>query len=340
MTDIETPGPNASDLIADRRAIPPFASLRAFEAVGRVGGIRKAAVELRVDHAVVSRHLRALEAWLGVSLFDRSGSTPRLTETGRHYHQVISAAMMDVARATRDVIGSKKGDRLLIWCVPGFANRWLAANLDHFLELNPNIEIELRPTDTAPDFNADEADGDIRFVRDLSRLSAPPGVDWMTFARPMVFPVASRRWLEANPTRGEPQDVLDLRLLHEENDEEWRGWFVANGVRVDSRLPGPRLWHAHMTLDAARRGQGVALTNAFLLADDVREGHLELVTNREGRSAGAEIGAYVFASREDAVKRPAIRKLREWITSRASEFLGAAGEAAGRAPPPTVREVA
>jgi len=34
------------EIIADRKAIPPFASLRAFEAVGRLSGIRKAAAEL------------------------------------------------------------------------------------------------------------------------------------------------------------------------------------------------------------------------------------------------------------------------------------------------------
>jgi len=58
-----------ADIVAERRGIPPFASLKAFESVGRAGGVRKAALELGIDHAVVSRHLRALEAWLGQPLF-------------------------------------------------------------------------------------------------------------------------------------------------------------------------------------------------------------------------------------------------------------------------------
>ncbi|WP_395670740.1 LysR substrate-binding domain-containing protein [Phenylobacterium sp.] len=323
MNDIEilkhTP---AAGLVAERKAIPPFASLRAFEAVGRVGGVRKAALELCVDHAVVSRHLRALEAWLGRALFDRSSATPKLNAAGRRYHAAISASMMEVARATREVMGGEKGDRLLIWCVPGFATRWLAAALDHFSELNPGIEVELRPTDAAPDFNADEADGDIRFVRDIADAGPPPGVDWLTFARPQVFPVASRQWLDANPIAGEPSDFLTVKMLHEENDEEWRGWFAAHGVETPARLPGSRLWHAHMTLDAARRGQGVALANPFLIADDILDGVLEPVSSPPGVSLGAEIGAYVFAMRDDAAKRPAMRKLREWTLARAAEFLG------------------
>jgi DNA-binding transcriptional LysR family regulator len=331
MNELELLKPNLpAGPVVERKAIPPFASLRAFEAVGRVGGVRKAALELCVDHAVVSRHLRALEAWLGRPLFDRSTATPKLNAAGRRYHQAISASMMEVARATREVMGGEKGDRLLIWCVPGFATRWLAAALDHFAELHPGIEVELRPTDSAPDFNADEADGDIRFVRDIADAGPPPGVDWLTFARPQVFPVASRQWLEANPTEGAPHDFLAVKMLHEENDEEWRGWFAAHGVETPARLPGSRLWHAHMTLDAARRGQGVALANPFLIADDISDGVLAPVPGPAGRPLGAEIGAYVFAMRDDAAKRPAMRRLREWTLAHAAEFLGKPGVDGGQ----------
>lgn len=55
------------DVLAGK-ALPPFAALRAFEMVGRVGGIRRAASLLAIDHTVVSRHVRALEEWVGVPL--------------------------------------------------------------------------------------------------------------------------------------------------------------------------------------------------------------------------------------------------------------------------------
>ncbi|WP_242402749.1 helix-turn-helix domain-containing protein [Komagataeibacter kakiaceti] len=54
-----------------RPHIPPLAALHAFMAYARTGGIRRAAVALGVDHAVVSRHLRDLEATLGTALRDR-----------------------------------------------------------------------------------------------------------------------------------------------------------------------------------------------------------------------------------------------------------------------------
>lgn len=309
--------------MADRRSIPPFASLRAFEVVGRVGGIRKAALELSIDHAVVSRHLRALEGWLGLSLFDRNSATLRLNATGQQYHRVVSASMQNIARATRDITGVESESRLLIWCVPGFASRWLAPNLDLFAALNPRIEVELRPTDVSPDFNCDEADGDIRFVRDISDLAPPRGVEWLTFARPKVFPVATRKWIARHAaTHPRPGDFLNLHLLHEENDEEWRGWFVANNVAVGARIPGPRLWHAHLTLAAALRSKGVCLANPFLIANDVANGSLEIMTDSDRKPVAAEIGAYVFSCRSDALERPAMRKFRQWLSARASDFLG------------------
>jgi DNA-binding transcriptional LysR family regulator len=307
--------------LPDRKAIPPFASLRAFEAVGRLSGIRRAAAELGVDHAVVSRHLRALEAWIGLPLFDRSGSSPRLNATGREYHRVVSSAILTIARGTREILRSDGPSRVLIWCVPGFASRWLAPNLDHFIETHPGVEVELRPTDDSPDFASDEADGDIRFIRDIARFTPAAGVNCMNFARPSVFPVASPAWIAAHPAPQTARDILAMRLLHEENDEEWRGWFVANGVAVGARIPGPRLWHAHLTLDAARRGQGVALANPFLIARDIAEGRLALLAPFGPIRAGSEIGAYVFQTREDTAAAPAVRKFREWLALRAADFL-------------------
>jgi DNA-binding transcriptional LysR family regulator len=81
--------------------LPPFAVLRAFDRVGRLGGIRKAAHSLQISHAIVSRHMAALETFLGVTLYNRR--TGELTEAGRRYHARISAAISDMEAATSAV---------------------------------------------------------------------------------------------------------------------------------------------------------------------------------------------------------------------------------------------
>jgi len=245
-----------------------------------------------------------------------------LNAAGREYHRVVSSVMALLTRATRDVVSSQTGSRLLIWCVPGLATQWLAANLDRFSLAHPNIEVELRPTDVEADFSCDEVDGDIRFVRDVSRLPPVRGVDCLAFARPRVFPVAAPTWIAQNSNHASAKEFAQFRLLHEENDEEWRGWFAANGVELGARLPGPGLWNAHLTLAAAIRGQGVCISNPFLIAKDLADGRLQVMTDKEDTPISAEIGSYVFSCRSDALLRPAIFKFREWIAKRAHEFLG------------------
>lgn len=93
-----------------RDALPPFVQLRAFEAMGTYGGVRRAAQALSVDHAAISRHLRALELWTGASLIDRtSGGGRTLTEEGRRYHECVARAFRLIESAGVEI--SKRGDQ-------------------------------------------------------------------------------------------------------------------------------------------------------------------------------------------------------------------------------------
>ena len=51
------------------RQLPPLNALRAFDAAGRLGSFSRAAEEMNVTHAAISRHVRGLEKRLGVQLF-------------------------------------------------------------------------------------------------------------------------------------------------------------------------------------------------------------------------------------------------------------------------------
>ena len=52
--------------------LPPLVMLRAFEAAGRTGSMRRAAEDIGVSHTVISRHVKNLEYWIGRKLV-RSG---------------------------------------------------------------------------------------------------------------------------------------------------------------------------------------------------------------------------------------------------------------------------
>ena len=101
--------PTTGSELLSRRALPPFETLRAFDAIARLGGVRKAALYLSRNHAVISRHLRAIEEWTGTKLIQRTAAGSVLTEDGVRYHRDIASALDLIARATVDLI--QRGDQ-------------------------------------------------------------------------------------------------------------------------------------------------------------------------------------------------------------------------------------
>ena len=312
---VRTAEPSSRDDILRSGALPPFAALRAFEAVGRLGGVRMAAQALHLDHAVVSRHVRSLETWIGCKLIERQNGAQRLTSDGRRYLERLSGAIGEIAGATREVMHRDNDLRLTVWCAPGLASLWLTDRLLDFQQTNPEFDLELRPTDTPPDFTRGEADVDIRY---RTAPAAPPaeGLQAVEIARLPVLPVASRSCLAAIGPMLDPADLLNAPLLHEESFEQWRWWFAQHGVDAAAHLGGPRLWHAHLTVESARRGRGVALATPFLLGDDLTSGRLVRVLRRP--EPALAVGAYVLTARHDRWRRPAIARFRLWLLREAA----------------------
>lgn len=305
----------------DQKLLPPLAALRAFEAVGRLGGIRRAAKELGIDHAVVSRHVRSLEAWVGVPLLVRGGAGYTLTAEGEVYHREILAAVSAIAAATGALMKTREELKLHIQCIPGFAWLWLSDRLGAFTAANRDIDVDFRPSDQSPDFRGNDVDGDIRYIRDWEEAALPRIIHRFQFARPRVFPVASPAHAAQLPPIVSAADLMAAGLLHEENDLEWRHWFVGQGVSpLPDRLAGTRLWHAHLTLAAARQGHGVALANAMLLRDDLAAGTLIEITPAAGAFRPAALGSYTFVARQDRWNAPAIVRFRRWLQAEVARF--------------------
>lgn len=81
-------------------ALPPLNALRAFEAAARHLSFKLAAHELHVTPAAVGQQVKALEARLGVRLFDRLHKQLILTAAGQAYLPGISEGFRHIAEAT------------------------------------------------------------------------------------------------------------------------------------------------------------------------------------------------------------------------------------------------
>jgi DNA-binding transcriptional LysR family regulator len=308
---VDPAGGRGSGLSREQRAkLPPFAALRAFEAVGALGGIRRAAVELAVDHAAISRHLRTLEQWTGTALVERgAGRGGRLTPQGLIYYRHVMRALAELANATSDLQFQGSDTHLRIWCMPGLASQWLVGRIGGFQASYPDLGLEVQPSEVLPDFDAQQADAWVHYVIDGQVPTLPDRLRSVTVARPRILAVAAPSYLAAAPVVDRPADLLRHTLLHEANANQWRRWLGCLDVEAPTDLRGPRFWQGHLTLGAARQGQGIALANTLLVLDDLAEGRLVEVGGWEP----IFLGSYWFTARADGWRGRAIGNFRDWL---------------------------
>ena len=295
--------------------LPSFAALRAFAAYGHTGGVRRAAQALNVDQAIVSRHLRGLEERLGVRLVDRAAG--QLTTVGNNYHEAVLLALRTLSAATAQLTGPAQIKALRICCVPGFAHHWLAARLGDLQRTFIKLPLELKQSDEPANLAAGEADADIRYVRGTASERELAGSDAWVLATPAVYPVAKPNF---GPVFASAAALLNAPLLHEDSDIEWRQWLAGQGMHISQVPCAARLWHAHTALAAARAGQGIALANDFLVADDLASGRLVRVEMTETAKPVVTIGAYILYLASGSQHRPALGRLRDWLVREASGF--------------------
>lgn len=305
--------------IPERRGhLPPFVTLRAFEAIGRLGGIRRAADHLAVNQAVVSRHVRTLEMVTGVRLLHRSHKGVTLTPEGQRYYDRLSSAFSEILDATDELTGINHRT-LIIWCAPGLAALWLMPILYEFEVENPDLTIVVRPTENVPDFMVDDVDVHIRYVMEPTCLNREME-RWVTIAAPPVFPVAVPQI--ASKCRGLVTRIgqSDIPLIHKQNDIEWRNWFKSRGVAGLGSLGGATFWHTQLAIDAARQGRGIALTNSLLADEYLRTGELVELERLPG-GGGPVLGRYLLLGSAKRWNAPHSLRFRRWIMRSAKAAL-------------------
>lgn len=118
--------------------------LECFMAVCREMHFSRAAEKLHMAQPSLSRHIRNLEATVGMPLFDRIGRSVALTEAGRilqAHAQRIFHEMEQAEAAIRDLHGLLRG-KLTIGALPT-VSYVLPTTIQRFKSLYPNIELSI-----------------------------------------------------------------------------------------------------------------------------------------------------------------------------------------------------
>src|SRR5256714_9409112 len=124
-----------------RPRLPSLNALKAFEAAARHESFTRAAEELCVTQGAVSHQVKALEAELGVKLFNRERQRLLITEAGRDYLNVVRDALDRIAIGTERLLQRQSAGVLTVSTSPDFAAKWLVHRLRSFFRAHTRSDL-------------------------------------------------------------------------------------------------------------------------------------------------------------------------------------------------------
>src|SRR5262245_56524885 len=134
-----------------KRSRLPLTALRSFEVAGRHLNFGRAAEELFVSQAAISRQIRELEAFLGELLFKRVHRGVELTPAGEALMRQLTVSFDGIDRQLTQ-IREKTRSSLRVSVEPSFAGEFLIQRLHAFQIAHPNIEILLAADSSLTEF--------------------------------------------------------------------------------------------------------------------------------------------------------------------------------------------
>lgn len=288
-----------------KRGRLPLTALRSFEAAGRHGSFSKAAEELFVSQAAVSRQIRDLETTIGAPLFERLHRKVALTENGTRLLRQVSESFDAIDHALSAVMAAPQQQMVKVSVEPCFAGLWLVPKLDVFNRLHPDIDASLDVDGRVIEFRRDEPQVAIRYS--ASRTSWPRARA-EHLADISVAPVLCPDLLASGPPLSTPADLLGYTLLHDESRDGWSRWLEAAGVHDAAPRRGPIFTDSALATQAAKLGHGVALGDIALIGEELRTGQLVMPF-----PISIPYGAYWLVTSEHGRPDRAVEAFTDWL---------------------------
>ncbi|MFM0591856.1 MULTISPECIES: LysR substrate-binding domain-containing protein [Paraburkholderia] len=296
-----------------RRLIPSLTALVEFEAVARLSSFTRAANELGVTQAAVSRQVRCLEVSLGVRLFHRLHRSIRLTGEGEALYLVVAESMQRIAGVYDRLSDGSAEQELVLATTAAFSHFRVLPRLAELKRLQPQLKLRLTTQMFTADLRHNEVDIAVRYGNGKWR----DGTASLLFDEE-VFPVCSPAWSQAN---GAPQSLAELtktQLIDSDSTSEgwldWETWFQALGARPSRLQYELRCTLYTDAIQAALHDQGVALGWHRLLSDLLDSGELVRLTQASVKVSDA----YYVVIPHGRTITPTTNRVIEWLRGSAT----------------------
>jgi DNA-binding transcriptional LysR family regulator len=257
-----------------------------FARVAETGSFSRAARDLGLSKATVSKRVAELEAAFGVALVARTTRRASLTEAGERT-LVHAQRILESAEAARDEAlearASPRG-RLKITAPITFGLRYIAPILPEFLAAYPDIQLDVSLADKTVDLIGEGFDAAVRIrqMEDSSLIAR-------RLAPVRAHVVASPAYWKRHGKPARPEDLTGHRTFLYANLASNAAWRFENagGEKVTVRVENVLVYdNADFIEPAVCAGLGVARQPDFLCWKDIDSGTLEAVL--EDWAAGPE----------------------------------------------------
>jgi DNA-binding transcriptional LysR family regulator len=184
--------------------------LRIFHSVADAGSFTHAGQELGLSQSAVSRQISALETDLKVPLFHRHARGLLLTEQGEMLYRTAHDVFTRLASAQTRLMDSreKPSGELRITTMIGLGTNWLTPRISEFVELYPDIDVQILLVDRELDLSMREADVAIRL-----RLPTQPDLIQRRLFTVHYHAYASAEYLRRHGTPRTPEDLDNHKIL-------------------------------------------------------------------------------------------------------------------------------
>ena len=248
-------------------------ALQVFRRVAELGSFTKAADDLNITAATVSKHIAFLEEDLQTRLINRTTRRMNLTDAGINFLARTQALLDDLEAAEQEVKGLQAGlsGTLRINAPMSFGLTHMTEAIDHFLMQHPNIQIDLQLNDHIIDLVQQGVDIAIRVRQKLS--------DSSLIARPLRQTrnviCAAPSYLSRSPKLETPADLQAHNCLQfslHAKPGVWhlgkQDWPVRGNYKADNSL---------VLRQSLINGLGVGNIPQFLVQTDLEERRLVLL---------------------------------------------------------------
>ena len=255
----------------------------------------------------VGQLIHKLEDWLGAKLFHREVRKVSLTEAGAAYFGRISIALGQISHASTG-LRQRRHNEVRISMTPSFARKWFVPRMARFMGLYPDISLHIDTGATLVDFDKDPIDIAIRHFKaqNGNRLD----IELLFLDELRVY--CSPRYA-AELSLKQPKNLAKATLLATKINPYWERWFLQFTKWTDreiSKIPTINFDASHLAVDTATRHQGIVLTSAPFVQQEIANG--ELIEPFEAPLSVDE-GYYLIGPKGSFASGTAADALRLWL---------------------------